>query len=517
MSNTDVKRSGLMENWPTLAVAALGAFLVIMDVTVVAVALPSIERDLNSSFAELQWIINAYNIAYTSVLVAVGALADRIGRRRTMVTGLALFGLMSLIVGLANSPTALIWGRLAQGLSASAMLILGVALISHAFQGADRAKAFAFWGVSIGVAAAFGPMIGGVLVDFLSWRWIFLINIPLVAILIALCYWRVEESLDPNPGKFDWPGIASFTAAFALLSFAVIEGGELGWNSTPIVSSFIASAALFLLFVWIGLRSKNPAFDLGLFRIPTFTGAQLLCMLSSVTFWVMLVYLPLYFQVMRGMSPWAAGLMLLPLTVPLLLLAPLGAKLAAPSSLGVRGLMILGCLLPAIGFVWLAVAPPESIALWVVAFLIIGIGTGLINGELANVATAVVPPERAGLASGINITFRHGSFTLAISLVGAILLASVTAQLAAAPVAAALSDLPRTANLIALGDFSSAVSGAPAGAQEALTQFGRASFENAFSLIMGIVALLAVLAVICAVFMIRRSDLPTAEPVTSSS
>ena len=166
---------------------------------------------------------------------AVGALADWFGRRRVMVIGLALFGLTSLMVGMAETPTALILGRVAQGLSASAMLILGVALISNAFQGSDRAQAFAIWGVSIGCGAAFGPIVGGILVDLLSWRWIFLLNVPLVAMLITLCYWRVEESSDPNAGGLDWPGIVTFTGALAFLSYGVIEGGEIGWGDTTVV------------------------------------------------------------------------------------------------------------------------------------------------------------------------------------------------------------------------------------------------------------------------------------------
>lgn len=507
-------RSELIANWPTLAVAALGSFLVILDVTVVAVALPSIERDLGPSFSELQWIINAYNIAYTSVLIAVGAIADRFGRRRVIVTGLALFGLTSLIVGLSDTPMSLILGRTLQGLSASAMLILGVALISHAFQGAARAQAFAIWGVSIGMGAAFGPIVGGTLVDLLSWRWIFLLNIPIVLTLIALCYWRVEESLNPNVERLDVLGVLTFTGALACLSYGVIEGGELGWSSRPITTAFIGAAVLFLLFVWIELRQSKPAFDLRLFRIPTFTGVQLLCVFSSATFWVMLVYLPIYFQVIHNMSASAAGFMLMPLTVPLLLFAGLGASLSSPERLGPRGLFIVGCGLAAAGFVWLAIAPPESIIVWLGVFLIIGIGTGLINGELANVATAVVPPEQAGVASGVNITFRHGSFTLAISLIGAILLANVSGQLANSPdmLSALGEQLPKAANLIALGDFDGAVAGLPQDLQGPLTVVARDSFAAAFSVILSVVAILAVLAIICGAFLIRGQDLMVNAP-----
>ncbi len=498
-----------MGNWPTLAVAALGSFLVILDVTVVAIALPSIERELKASFAELQWIINAYNIAYTSVLIAVGAIADRFGRRRVMVIGLALFGATSLIVGLADTPSALIWGRVAQGLSASAMLILGVALISNAFQGSDRAQAFALWGVSIGCGAAFGPIVGGILVDLLSWRWIFLLNVPIVAVLITLCYWRVQESSDDNAGGLDWPGILTFTGALGCLSYAVIEGGERGWGSDTILAAIAGAVVLFLLFVWIETSVRKPAFDLRLFRIPTFTGVQLVCVLNSITFWVMLVYLPIYFQVVHEMSASSAGLMLLPMTIPLLLVAPLGARLASPERLGVRGLIAFGCALVAVGFLWLAIAPPAEVVVWVVAFLLLGLGTGLINGELSNVATAVVPPEKAGVASGVNITFRHGSFTLSISVFGAILLSSITLQLGGSgDLATALGEgLTNTANFIARGDFAGAVASAPIDVQPAVTEFGQASFASAFSVLMWIVALLSVLAIVISGLMIRRRDL----------
>ena len=501
--------SSLLGNWPTLAVAALGSFLVIMDVTVVAIALPSIERDLKASFAELQWIINAYNIAYTSVLIAVGAFADWFGRRRVMVIGLFMFGAMSLVVGLAETPMALILGRVAQGLSASAMLILGVALISNAFQGAQRAQAFAVWGVSIGCGAAFGPIVGGILVDALSWRWIFLLNVPLVAMLITLCYWRVEESSDPNAGGLDWPGIVTFTGALAFLSYGVIEGGEIGWGDTTVVGALIGAAILFLLFIIIENTVKKPAFDLGLFKIPTFTGIQLVCVLNSITFWVMLVYLPIYFQVVLGMSASSAGLMLMPMTIPLLLFAPIGARLAAPKKLGVRGLIAFGCVLIAIGFAWIWAAPPSEAIMWAVALFLLGVGTGLINGELSNVATAVVPPERAGVASGVNITFRHGSFTLSISVFGAVLLSSITLQLGAAPdLASGLgTGLIDTANMIARGDFNGAVLSAPAELQPALTDFGRESFSVAFSVLLGIVTVLSVIAIAVSALMIRARDL----------
>lgn len=446
------------------------------------------------------------------MLIAVGALADWFGRRRVMVIGLFLFGLTSLVVGFAGTPETLILGRVAQGLSASAMLILGVALISNAYQGATRAAAFGLWGVAIGCGAAFGPIVGGILVDLLSWRWIFLLNVPLVAILIALCYWRVEESYDENPGRLDWLGILAFTGALATFSYAIIEGGELGWSSPSVSGALIAAAILFIGFVIIELTVKNPAFDLRLFGVPTFTGIQLICIFNSVSFWAMLVYLPIYFQVVHGMSAAASGLMLLPMTVPLLLFAPLGARLTQPNRMGVRGLITFGCLLVAAGFVWLAVAPPPQVIMWTAIFFVLGVGTGLINGELANVATAVVPPERAGVASGVNITFRHGSFTLSLSIFGAILLSAINRTLADTPaLASTLGDTMReTANLIARGDFAGAVSNAPEAARQAVTDLGASVFQSGFDVLMAIVALMAVLAVVCGLLLIRKRDLAPA-------
>jgi len=506
------QENDLVTNWPTLAVAALGSFLVILDVTVVAIALPSIERELKATFAELQWTINAYNIAYTSVLIAVGALADWFGRRRVMVIGLFLFGLTSLIVGFSGTAEILIFSRVAQGLSASAMLILGVALISNAYQGTARAAAFGLWGVAIGCGAAFGPIVGGILVDLLSWRWIFLLNVPLVGALIALCYWRVEESFDPTAGRLDWLGIFAFTGALATFSYAIIEGGELGWSSPTVAGALIAAAILFVAFIIIELTVKNPAFDLRLFGIPTFTGIQLICVFNSVSFWAMLVYLPIYFQVVHSMSAAASGLMLLPMTVPLLLFAPLGARLSQPNRMGVRGLMIFGSALVAAGFIWLAISPPAQVTFWTVIFLVLGIGTGLINGELANVATAVVPPEKAGVASGVNITFRHGSFTLSLSIFGAILLSAIHRKLAGTPeLVTALGDTTReTANLMARGDFAGAIANTPEGARQTISDLGASVFQSGFDLVMMIVALMAVLAVVCGLFLIRKKDIPSA-------
>ncbi len=504
--------SPLWRHWTTLLVTCVATFLVPLDVTIIAVALSDIGHDLHSSFTQLQWIVNTYNIAYTTVLMAAGTLADRFGRRKVFVLGLVFFAITSLLCGLASNAPLLILARAIQGIGAGIMLITAVAILSHQYQGAERAAAFGIWGVFIGIGAAFGPMIGGFLVDQFSWRWIFLLNVPIVIGLIALTWLKVEESRDPKAERIDHLGLTTFTGALLLVSFAIIQGNDLGWDSTLIRQSFISAAALLLAFIVVELRHARPMFDLSLFTIPTFTGASMLGIANSMSYWAMIIYLPPYFQNVLGLSTFQAGLSLLPLTLPMLLLPPVGAKLA--TKLPLRVFLAGGLAMIGIGF-WLmhGLTAQSGWGGLFPGFLIAGIGAGLINAEMSNVAIAVVPFERSGMASGINMMFRHGSFTLGIAVMGALLAHDIQGSIRNSEIVDAEGiDLNQIANQLAIGDITSAVRLVPAALQSSFTNIANASFLHGLNFIILVAALIAFVGAVITFVTIRRQDLKVLSP-----
>ncbi len=500
--------SPLQKHWATLLVTCVATFLVPLDVTIIAIALPDIERELHSSFTELQWIVNTYNIAYTAVLMAAATFADRLGRRKVFVWSLVAFGITSLLCGLASDAPLLILTRAIQGVAAGGMLITAVAILSHRYQGPERAAAFGIWGVFIGIGAAFGPMIGGFLVDQLGWRWIFLLNVPIVIALIALSMLKLEESRDPEVGTLDQSGLITFTGALLLVSFAVIQGNDLGWTSAIIQQTIVGAFALLIAFIVVELRHARPMFDLKLFAIPTFTGASVLGVANSMSYWAMIIYLPPYFQNVLGLSATQAGLSLLPLTLPMLILPPVGAKLA--EKLPARVLLGSGLAVVGLGFALMyGITPNSGLGHLLPGFLVAGVGAGLINAEMSNVAIAVVPAERSGMASGINMTFRHGSFTLGIALLGALLAYTIQNSLQQTAGIPSNLNLHQLANYLALGNITGAVNSVPPSLQPQFTNIANASFLDGLNFIILVATAIAFIGSVITFVMIRRRDLKT--------
>jgi EmrB/QacA subfamily drug resistance transporter len=403
----------------TLVVVCAATAILLLDVTVVNVALAQIERDLDASFDELQWVIDAYAIALAAVLLVFGTLADRIGRRRVLVAGLVVFAAASLMCAFAGSPVVLDIGRGIQGLGAAAMFATSLALLAQEFEGERRGFAFGVWGAVSGAAIALGPLVGGVLVDAIAWEWIFLVNVPIAAALIAVTLTRVPESRPGRLEPIDIPGAITFAAALLLIVLGLTRGNSEGWGSGEIVGALGAGAALLALFVALELRRPAPMLDLRLFRDRAFAGTAAVAFLQSVAIYPLFLFMSLWLQDVLGYGPFETGLRLLPFTLLLFLVAPLAGRLTARRPLG--ELLGVGLLLLAAGLLmmrgldagseWTAVLP---------GLLVSGAGVGLISPALAAAMVGVLPVERSGLASGINNTFRQTGIAAGIAGLGAI-------------------------------------------------------------------------------------------------
>src|SRR5580658_6385536 len=301
--------------WTLIAVCA-GTFMLLVDVTIVQVALPTIQRHLGASFTDLQWVIDAYALSLAALILTWGSISDRLGRKRVFVAGLAVFTASSLLCGLAQSIDVLIWSRAVQGIGGAAMFATGLALIAQDFQGPARGKAIAAWAATVGGAVAIGPLVGGVLTSAVGWRWIFIVNVPIGVVAIWLSLTKMRNQKDPGATRLDGLGLVSFSAAMFLLELGLIRGNSLGWSSGAIVAMFCGSAAAFLTFVFVELHQARPMFDLSLFRKPGFSGVSLGTFAVGGGMFALMPYLTLYLQNDLGFSPLGGGLRLLPMTIP---------------------------------------------------------------------------------------------------------------------------------------------------------------------------------------------------------
>src|SRR3954466_8893369 len=268
--------------WWTLGAVLIGVFMLLLDITVVNVALPVIRSDLNASFTDLQWVIDAYALTLAALLLVSGSFAALIGRRKVFILGLILCSAASFACGLAQSPLWLIISRAVQGIGGAMLFATSLALIAQAFTGRERATAFGIWGATIGAAVAIGPLVGGALTDTLGWEWIFFVSVPIGIAGVFVSLAKIDESSEPHPAGIDWPGAISFSAALFALVFALIRGNEEGWGSTLIVALFAGAALAFVVFIAVELRSDHPMFELPLFRNRTFDGASIVAFSLSV-------------------------------------------------------------------------------------------------------------------------------------------------------------------------------------------------------------------------------------------
>ncbi|HEX4731214.1 MAG TPA: MFS transporter [Solirubrobacterales bacterium] len=419
--------------WWTLGAVCVATFMLLLDITVVNTALPKIQQDLGGSFSDLQWVIDAYALSLAALVLTAGSLADRLGRRRVFVAGLAIFSAASLLCALAPDPTFLNLARGLQGVGGAVMFAVSLALVAQEFPGGpERGMAMGIYGASIGVSVAVGPLVGGLLTDGIGWQSVFLVNVPVGIATIGVTYWKLRESRDPNASSIDWGGVVTFSGALLVLVFALVRGNAEGWGSPLIVSLLAAGAVLLAAFVAIERRVAEPMLPLGLFRSGAFTGVQLAAFAVSASMFSLFLYLTLYLQNFLGYSAIGAGLRYLPITVGAFVLAPISGM--ALAKVQARYLMAGGLGLTGIGLLLMGgLGMSSGWTALLAGFVVGGIGIGLLNPVVADVALSVVPKERSGMAAGINDTFRQVGVAVGTAAWGAIFLgvgASKTQSLA---------------------------------------------------------------------------------------
>ena len=419
------------KNWTLLAVC-VATFMLLIDVTIVNVALPDIQRDLDASLSSLQWVVDAYALTLASFLLVFGSIGDRLGRRRVFSIGFGLFIVASFICGLATTPTMLNFARGLQGAGAAAMFATALALIAQEFEGRERANAIGIWGATVGGAVAIGPLVGGVITEHLGWEWIFFVNVPIGLAALVMTETKLVNVKATDPQPIDWPGLVTFSTALFALIFGLIRGNAEGWGSPLIVSCLAGAVVLLAAFVAIELRRKNSMLDMALFRKPSFTGVSIVAFCLSAGMFAMFLYLTLYIQGVLQYSPLEAGLRFLPLSLLSFVVAPIAARLS--ERIPFRALMGTGLFLVGIGLVLMhGIDVGDSWTGLLAGFILAGIGVGMTNPGIASVAIGVVDPRRAGMASGINSTFRQVGIATGVAALGAIFQTRVTSELSSLP------------------------------------------------------------------------------------
>jgi EmrB/QacA subfamily drug resistance transporter len=411
--------------WLTLVAVAAGIFMLLLDVTIVNVALPDIEQAFDASLSDLQWVIDAYALTLAALQLTAGSLADRFGRRLLFAIGIVVFTLGSLLCGLATGSTFLSLSRAFQGIGGAIMFATGLAIIANAYHGRDRGVAFAVFGAVTGVAVAVGPVIGGALTSGLSWRWIFLVNIPVGVVALLITLRAVEESKDPNPRPVDVLGLGTFSLGLAALVYGLIRSNEDGWNSATVTGSLVAAAVLLVAFVAAEALQKQPMFDLTLFRKPTFVGGLIAAFAISASLFSLFPYLVIYMQAGLGLSAIEIGVRFLVLSGPIFFTAAIAGRLT--EKVQIRFLIGPGFLCVGIALLLMrGLEPGGDWTHFIPGFLVAGVGAGFINVPLASTAVGVVEPARAGMASGINSTFRQVGIATGVAALGAIFSHHVT-------------------------------------------------------------------------------------------
>jgi DHA2 family methylenomycin A resistance protein-like MFS transporter len=415
--------------WMALAPACLGYFFVLLDVTVVNVALVNMASDLGTSRDGLQWVVDGYALVLASLMLSAGDIADLVGRRRVFLAGLVAFGASSVICALAPSVAVLIAGRALQGLGAAAILPTSLAIINHAFADSEeRTKAIGFWAALGSLALVAGPLAGGALVDSLGWRAIFWLNIPLVAISLGLTLAMIRESSDPGERSIDLRGQLFAIGLLGGLVFFLIEGGRLGWSVPPVLTALVVAMVSAVVFIRTELRRRDPMLQLGYFENPTFSAANAGSGLMNLGTLGALFAFSIYLQQQEGESPIEAGLHILPWTAGLAVFAILGGRIA--QRFGPRLPAGLGLVATGIAFVVVALLPSQDGPAALIALAFAGVGLGIATPALVSAATAAVPAPRAGMAAAVNNTARQAGGAIGVALIGAI--GAITAAMAVA-------------------------------------------------------------------------------------
>jgi len=435
---------------PILIAVCLAALVLPLSFSGGAIATPAIAVDLGGSPLALNWITNAFMLSFGSSLMAAGALADAFGRKRLFTIGITAFALVSLACWWAPSIVWLDVLRAVQGIAAAATLSGGSAALAQCFEGKARTRAFSFLGTSFGVGLAIGPILAGLLVARYGWRSVFLSGAIIGVLVLLFGVPRMKESRDPHAGKLDWPGTLTFTAMLTALTWGVLQAPESGWLSAPVIALLAGSASFLIAFIIVEQRAHRPMLDLSLFRYPRFVGVQVLPMATCYCYVVLLVLLPLRFIGIEGRSETDAGLAMIALSAPMLVMPSLAASLTrwfSPGAISGIGLLI------AAGGLFLLSQTPHGATL---AMIVIGLGTGLPWGLMDGLSVSVVPKERAGMATGIFSTTRVAGEGIALAIVSTLLAVLTQARLSRLMPGSG-SPIPEAARHLAMGDMGRAL------------------------------------------------------------
>ncbi len=496
--------------WRVLIVVCVAIFMLLLDITVVNVALPDIQKELHTSFTDLQWVVDAYALMLAATMLNAGTLGDLLGRKRVFVYGVGLFTFGSALCGAATTPLFLILARGVQGLGGAVMFAVSLAILSQEFHGRERGTAFGIWGAVVGAAVAIGPLVGGALTSWLGWRSIFFVNLPIGVACVAGALRELHESRDEEHGGFDVPGFATLTAGLFALVLGLLRGSDWGWSSGRETGLLAASAVLLAAFVVVELRQASPMFDLSLFRVPTFTGAQITAFAVSAGMFSQFLYLTLYLQNELGYSPLAAGVRFLPLSVVSFFAAPIAGRLSA--RMPVRILLGGGLTLVGVSLLLMhGITPGSRWTTLLAGFLVGGVGVGFVNAPLASTAVSVVEPRRAGMASGINNTFRQVGLATGIAALGALFQNRIQSDLAG-KVAGHAHDL---AQAVASGATAQALAAVPPAQRDQVAQLARSAFISGLNEILLVAAFVVFAGAICAFALIRGRDFVASGPAAA--
>ncbi len=404
--------------WYTLGAACFGLFMAILDNLVVNIAMPTIARDLDASTTQLQWVVSAYTLIFASLQITAGGLGDRFGRKRWFMTGLVLFTATSIMAAFSNSIEMLIVARALQGLGAAFIMPLSLSLISAAFPPEERGKAVGIWGAISVSGIALGPVVGGLLVEYASWHWVFLINVPIGVIAFLVTSAVVRESRDESGTvATDIPGTALITAAIASLTWGLIEAGSRGWGDPAIIVALIASAVIGLAFVMVEQRTEHPMVPLRFFRNPSFTGANLDSFMISFAIAGVAFFMTLYQQNVHNFSAVKTGLALLPMVITMMIMSPItGSQI---NRFGPRRMITFGMVVAGIGVLLFLRSGAHASYLDIVpAFVIMGFGMSFIWAPMTTAVLNSVESDKAGIASAVNGAIREIGTAFGIALLG---------------------------------------------------------------------------------------------------
>ena len=402
----------------TIVAACLATAMLMLDISVINTALSSIAHGLDTGLGGLQWVVDAYTIPLAATVLTAGAIADRLGRRRLFLLGLAIFTVSSALCGAAGGIGVLVGARAVQGLGASMMFATALALISQVTPDREaRVNALAAYGAAIGASFALGPFIGGTLTDVFGWRAIFLVNVPIGIAVMWITYRWVAEGRDPTPRRIDLPGQVTLIGGLFLLVLALLRGNEDGWGSTGIIAALVGAAALLTAFVVVEGRSREPMLPLRLLSQRRFAGPQVAVFAIASSFFAVFLYLTLYLQTVLGMSPIQTGLVYLPGTFLVFIVSGMTAQFGAkysPAKIASLGLALVaaglaGMLIIGVDSSWTALLP---------GLLVTSLGTGLFNPTGSALALNALSDEQSGLAAGANDTFRQAGVAVGIAALG---------------------------------------------------------------------------------------------------